>query len=62
MDYIIKNKFDFDIGYLIKSPCKECLNNNDFPKCIDKCELIDDIQLKLAGGISTFRNIQNYPS
>ncbi len=49
---IPKHRFDFEVGYLIKSPCKKCHSKNDFPKCFKDCELIDQLQEYLAGSIS----------
>ncbi len=43
-----KFKFDFEIGNLIKSPCKECEKRKRFPKCIDECKMLDKIQNILA--------------
>ncbi|MBW1649359.1 MAG: hypothetical protein JRJ44_01525 [Deltaproteobacteria bacterium] len=50
---IIRDKFDFEVGYIIKSPCAKCLKKEEtFPLCIDKCNLLDKIQTILAAGIS----------
>ncbi|MGD8833595.1 MAG: hypothetical protein PVJ84_14485 [Desulfobacteraceae bacterium] len=49
----IKRRFDFEIGYLKKSPCRTCSQRPLFPDCINACELLDRIQTKLARGIST---------
>jgi len=49
---IIRDQFDFDIGYLIKSPCKECDNLDTFPGCEDNCTILNKIHTKLAAGIS----------
>lgn len=48
----IRNKFDFEIGYFIKSPCKECEKWDSFPNCLDNCALLDKIHAILAEGIS----------
>jgi hypothetical protein len=50
----IRNKFDFDVGYLIKSPCRDCDQREKevFPQCIDECRVIDEIHTVLAEGIS----------
>jgi len=45
-------KFDFEVGYLVKSPCRECLKRKKFPKCADDCNDIDKIQTLLAETIS----------
>ena len=57
MKYLrIKNprffRFDFEIGTLIKSPCKTCKNLKRFPECFDECALLDEIQTKLCEGVS----------
>jgi len=46
-------QFDFDVGYLKKSPCKACLQRPLLPHCVEKCEMLDRIQTRLARGIST---------
>jgi hypothetical protein len=51
----VKPKFDFEIGYLIKSPCKDCVTRDRFPDCIDDCRLIDDIHNVLAHGVPSIR-------
>ena len=50
-------KFDFEIGYLIKSPCKECDQRNHFPKCAEDCTMLDQIQTILSDAISLTRNV-----
>ncbi len=50
------HRFDFEIGYLVQSPCKECEIIHQFPKCMDTCELIDAIHLALAEAVSCSRN------
>ncbi len=49
----IRDLFDFEIGYLAKSPCKECPYRADLPACIDECRLLDEIQVALARGVSS---------
>ena len=49
-------KFDFEIGYLVKSPCKTCNLQNTFPKCADKCSLLDEIHTVLAEAVSLTRS------
>jgi len=52
-NFIIRDKFDFEVGYIIKSPCANCLKKEEtFPLCIDECGLLDKIQTILAAGIS----------
>ncbi|MEJ2158370.1 MAG: hypothetical protein P8X96_23845 [Desulfobacteraceae bacterium] len=51
--FAIKRQFDFDIGHLKKSPCKNCLHRSLFPGCADTCEILDRIQTRLARSIAT---------
>lgn len=42
-------RFDFEIGNLVKSPCRECeRRSQEFPRCIDACELLERIHALLA--------------
>jgi hypothetical protein len=50
-----KYRFDFDIGYLVRSPCKDCEQRELFPRCIDTCEILDRIHAAMAQGISCSR-------
>jgi hypothetical protein len=47
-----RHRFDFDIGYLVKSPCQGCINRYYFPDCIDGCLLLDRIHTALANSVS----------
>ncbi len=49
---IIRNIFDFEIGYLAKSPCKDCPRREDIPECTDRCPILEEIQILLARGVS----------
>jgi len=49
---VYKHRFDFEIGYLIKSPCRNCEQRPQFPACIASCRDIDRIQSRLAGSVS----------
>lgn len=53
---VLRDRFDFDIGYLVKSPCRECPCRGEIPACVDACKLIDRVQRLLAAGISSTRN------
>jgi hypothetical protein len=53
---IIRDKFDFEVGYLVKSPCIQCESKKNLPKCIDHCQILDKIREKLARGISCSSN------
>ncbi len=60
---ITKSKFDFEIGHLVKSPCKECTMRNNFPGCSKDCKLLMKIQTILSGGISSensFSPLESY--
>jgi len=52
-NFIKRDLFDFEIGYLTKSPCIECKNRSCMPKCHRNCMIIDKVQTTLAKGIST---------
>jgi hypothetical protein len=53
-----KYKYDFEIGYLIKSPCKKCIHQKTFPKCSAECELLDKIHTILCESVSCTRRQQ----
>ena len=50
------HNFDFNIGHLVKSPCKACATRTDFPGCMEDCELLDQIQTVLSDSISCANN------
>jgi len=47
-----RDKFDFEIGLLIQSPCKRCEKKDQFPKCFAGCNILDNIRGILASGVS----------
>jgi hypothetical protein len=48
-----RDKFDFEIGFFHKSPCKNCDKwEKNFPGCENECEILDRIHGRLAGTIS----------
>ena len=51
-----KSVFDFEIGYLIKSPCKACGFQDRLPQCADGCPTLDQLQSLLAHGVSCSRS------
>ncbi len=57
---IYRNRFDFDIGTLVKSPCRDCPYRSDIPGCVDNCRLIDRVQRILAAGISSTRTFSAF--
>ena len=52
-------RFDFEIGELIKSPCKGCEFQNSIPECAEVCEVLHRIQTILSSGISC--DLSPYP-
>ena len=51
-----RHRFDFDIGYLVKSPCRECIDRHLFPECMDGCLPLDRIRTVLANSVSCSRS------
>lgn len=49
---VIRDTFDFEIGYLAESPCKDCPNRDEIPVCLDQCRVLEEIQWRLARGVS----------
>ncbi len=56
---IIRDKFDFEIGYFVKSPCKTCDKKDNLPSCSEKCKTLDKIHTILAKGISCTHKSSN---
>ena len=50
---IKRDVFDFEVGYLTKSPCLNCEYKEELPKCHADCVVLDRIQTRLARGISS---------
>ncbi len=51
-----KCKMDFEVGHLVKSPCKECEEREvSFPHCVRVCRLLNRVQEILAETRSMFR-------
>ena len=51
------HSFDFDIGYLVKSPCRDCTSREVLPTCIEGCKILDQIQTVLADSIPSETSI-----
>ncbi len=49
---IIRDKFDFDVGMLMESPCSKCTRAKEFPVCFNNCRILNDIRKILAKGVS----------
>jgi len=52
--------FDFDVGYLMKSPCRGCPMKDDLPQCVKGCGLLKQIQVVLSSGVSSTRGQTYY--
>ena len=50
-------QFDFEIGYLVKSPCLQCQQRQAFPQCADTCSLLDQIHAVLAEAVSCTQRV-----
>ena len=50
---IKRDLFDFEVGYLTQSPCVNCEFREQLPKCHADCIILDQIQTRLARGISS---------
>jgi hypothetical protein len=52
--------YNSEIGYLVKSPCKDCGIREDLPECIQGCEILGQIQTILAHSIPSEKNISEF--
>jgi len=50
------NMVGLDSGYIIKSPCRECLKRGRLPECSNDCEILAQVQELLAGNMSCSNN------
>jgi hypothetical protein len=57
-----RHRFDFDIGYLVKSPCRECIDRYLFPDCMESCISLDKIRTVLANSVSCSRSYASIES
>ena len=57
-----RHRFDFDIGYLVKSPCRECIDRYLFPDCMNNCMALDKIRTVLANSVSCSRSVSSVES
>lgn len=48
-------KFDFDVGYLVRSPCRACDEFGRLPACSQTCARLERVQTLLADSISCTR-------
>ncbi|KPJ75725.1 MAG: hypothetical protein AMJ54_14170 [Deltaproteobacteria bacterium SG8_13] len=48
-----KCRFDFEVGHLVKSPCRECdFRKTSFPVCSHDCIVLNKIQSILSESVS----------
>jgi len=52
----LAQKFDYDMGYLVKSPCRDCGTYAKFPECMDRCAVLDRVQTALSDSLSSVHN------
>jgi hypothetical protein len=50
-----KFKFDFDVGYLVRSPCRKCTDQARLPVCADSCRILNRIHSILSRSVSCSR-------
>jgi hypothetical protein len=43
----------FDIGYLVKSPCRNCEKARSLPGCMPQCKTLKEVQKILSQGMSS---------
>jgi hypothetical protein len=51
----LKHQFDFEIGYLVQSPCLQCSQRKALPYCIETCKMLERIHALLAEAVSCTR-------
>lgn len=49
-------KLECDIGYVKKSPCRDCSSNKKLPDCAINCKLINQLQTTLIDVVSCSNN------
>jgi len=47
-----RHRFDFEIGYLVKSPCRTCSQRPEFPGCSETCGMLNEIHTLLCESVS----------
>jgi hypothetical protein len=56
------NKLDHDIGYIRKSPCRDCRSKKRLPDCSNKCKTLNRLQANLAFVTSCSNNYSELES
>jgi hypothetical protein len=51
-----ESKLDLNIGYLTKSPCRECAIKENLPRCSNHCRILNQLQNLLVDLISCSNN------
>ena len=46
------NQFDFDIGHITKSPCRDCELRSHLPGCAENCRKLKRLQSLFVGSVS----------
>ncbi len=49
-------KLECNVGYLSKSPCRDCRLKKKLPSCSDNCKIINELQTVLIDIISCSNN------
>ena len=60
--YYTPSTLDFEVGHLVRSPCRGCWQYHRFPVCFQACSLLDAIQTTLARTVLTTRSYSNLES
>jgi hypothetical protein len=55
-----ENKLDLDIGYLTKSPCRECDIKKNLPRCSNRCPILSRLQELLVDLISCSNDVREF--
>ena len=53
--YTYTCRFDFEIGYLVESPCRCCDQNRELPHCARTCRLLDRVRDLLTDSVPCTR-------
>jgi hypothetical protein len=48
-----KRAYDFDAGYLVKSPCRHCEKAGYLPGCMSQCKTLKEVQKLLSLAMSS---------
>lgn len=57
-----QHRYDFEVGYLVKSPCRECENRPNLPECAETCPILDAIHEILIGCVPSSKNVSTLES